>query len=327
MADYFVLADAIVRESKARESALRLLDETCNSRFFLQPERPEKVFLFLHGFTAAPIQFEPIGKTLFEAGYNVVVPLLPGHGLAGNWDKSTPPPLPDEPNVYQQFAQEWLEKVQGLGKEVIVGGLSGGGTAAAWLALEFPQRISRAMLFAPYLSNSNVVVDWIVRIFDGYFEWGTQPGTKPGTRNFGYKGFLMPALEVFLHMGKEVLQKAESSPAVPMLIISSEIDQAVSEKDLQTLFESVLRRHPNSWYHRFASKFGMPHTMMTQTEGNQFVELLISVARAYVESDLTWAEVQTIRDRVAQGQSFDETVAGLGLQKRTTDTLIPLVTM
>lgn len=327
MVDYLALADAIVRETKAREASLSLLDEACYSRFFLQPERPEKVFLFFHGFTAAPIQFEPIGKTLFAAGYNVVVPLLPGHGLAGKWDKSSPPPLPHDPQPYQQFAQEWLKKVQGLGKEVIVGGLSGGGTMAAWLALQFPQAMSRALLFAPYLSSSNVVINWFVRIFDGYFEWKNEPGTAPGTQNFGYKGFLMPALEVFLDMGKEVLKQVESKPAVPMLIISSERDQAVSEQDLQTLFQAVLRSHPTSWYHRFDSKFGMPHTMMTKAEGNQFVDLLISVAKAYVKSDLTWAEVQAIRDRIAQGQSFDATVAELNLQKRTTESLIPLVTM
>jgi esterase/lipase len=324
MPDYSTLTTTIVQETKNREAALALLDEEyCHSIFLLYPEPRPKVFLFFHGFTATPAQFVPLGKTLYEAGYNVVVPLMPGHGLAGNWSKSSPPPLPEDPEVYKQVTQEWLARVQGLGDEVIVGGLSSGGTMTAWLAQEFPQQISRAMLFAPYLSGSNFAIDLFVRMYDGYFEWVPEPGTQ----HFGYDGFLMPSLEIVLKMGEEILERAKTKPAVPMLIISSASDNAVSDADHQALFKAVLKHHPHSWYHRFASKFNMPHTMMTRAEGNEFIDLLIAVIKAYVESDITWAEVEAIRQRITQGQSFDNAVAELNLSQRTTPDLIPLVTM
>jgi esterase/lipase len=323
MSNYSSLVDAIVREVRAEEDALSLMDETCHSLFLLHPEPTPKVLLFFHGFTATPAQFKPIARICYKAGYNVLVPLLPGHGLAGNWSSSSPPPLPETQQEYLQFGQHWLKQVQPLGEQVFVGGLSGGSTLAAWLAIECAELIDRALLFAPYLSNSNIVVDLFVRIFNVYFEWKLEPGLA----HFGYDGFLMPSLRVFLDMGQDVLDRAKTKPAAPMLIVSSESDRAVNFKDHQALFESVLKYQPKAWYHCFDQVLDIPHNMMTRAEGNQCFDLLLAIAKAYVESDLTWAEVLQIRDRIAQGFAFDAAVQELGLSDRTSPELLTLVTM
>jgi esterase/lipase len=323
MSDYSTLAAALVQEIETAEAEQSLMNASCHSRFLLHAFPTSKVFLFFHGFTATPSQFVPLGKTLFEAGYNVLIPLLPGHGLAGDWGSDSPPPLPEDRQIYQKFGQEWLNRVQDFGDNVAVGGLSGGGTLALWLALEQPELIHQTLLFAPYLRNSNVVLDWAIRILNIYFEWQSEPGTT----HFGYDGFKMSALRVFLDMGQEVLDRVETSRAAPSLIVASGSDAAVSNKDLRSLFELLLKHHPESWYHCFDKEFDIPHTMMTAAEGNECVDLLIAVAKAYVESDLTWAEVQQIGDRLNQGYSFDAAVAKLNLSQRTSPDLITLVTL
>ncbi len=296
---------------------LPLRDETCRSRFFLQPSPSDKVCLFFHGFTAIPEQFVPIGEAFFKAGYNVLIPLLPGHGIAGNWDRDNPPPLPEDRHSYEQFGLHWLQLAQSFGKKVIVGGLSGGSTLATWLALERPEQIYRTLVFAPYLSGSNKVVDLFVRIFNIYFEWKT----KPGLAHYGYDGFLMPALRVFLDMGADVLERAEKSLAAPMLIVSSESDRAVGNDDHEDLFKAVLKFQPKSWYHCFDRVLHIAHNMMTKAEGNDYQNLLIAIAKAYVESDLTWAEVQEIGDRMRQGYSFNTVVNELHLSQRVSPDL------
>jgi len=40
------------------------------------------------------------------------------------------PPLPGDPETYQQFGLYWLQQAQALGKQVVLGGLSGGTLAA-----------------------------------------------------------------------------------------------------------------------------------------------------------------------------------------------------
>jgi len=322
MSNYSTFKTALVQETQAREAVLGLMEQT-HSRFLLQPSFSSRVCLFLHGFTATPSQFLPLGEAFFQMGYNVLIPLLPGHGLEGNWNSDRPPPLPEDPQVYQQFGLYWLQQAQALGEQVIVGGLSGGGTLAAWLALSCPQQVGEALLYAPYLSNINLVLDWFVQIFNGYFKWRT----KPGKIHFGYEGFRMPALEVFLDMGRAVLDQAERRLDTPLLIVSSESDRAVDSRDHQTLFEIALQRQPKTWYYRFNRTLQVPHTMMTQAEGNNYQDLLISLTKAYVESDLTWAEVQEICGRVQEGKPFKQVISELNLSLRVSSDLFTTIAM
>ena len=182
----------ILEQVQQSESTLGLRNEACRSRFFVHPHTTSKVCLFLHGFTAAPYQFEPLGKAFFNKGYNVLIPLQPGHGLAGNWNRQNPPPLSTEIETYQQFVLDWLQIAKTLGEQVVVGGLSTGGTLAGWLALEHPQEIDRALMFAPYLGSHNLLFDWLIKILPIYFEWFN----KDASGNFGYKGFRIPALRI-----------------------------------------------------------------------------------------------------------------------------------
>ncbi|WP_017720524.1 alpha/beta hydrolase [Kamptonema formosum] len=322
MSNYSQLTSAIIQETEAREDARHLMDETCPSRFFLHPSPTNKVCLFFHGFTATPEQFVPLGEAFFNAGCNVLIPLQPGHGIAGSWDGNNPPPLPEDPQIYQDFALEWLEIARQMGKKVVTGGLSSGGTLAAWLALERPEEISQALLFAPYLSGSNKWVDWFVRLFNIYFEWKTQLGRV----RFGYKGFRMRALRIFLDMGERVLKRAKKSFAAPMLIVSSDSDAAVGKEDHEALFEAALKFQPKTWYHCFERGLDIPHTMMTKAEGNSCIDLLIALAKAYVGSDLTWAEVEGIGERMREGYSFETAVKTLHLSQRVSRELPAIVT-
>ncbi|HEY9846301.1 MAG TPA: hypothetical protein V6D03_08890, partial [Candidatus Caenarcaniphilales bacterium] len=171
--------------------------------------------------------------------------------------------------------------------------------------------------------NSNKVVDLFVRLFNGYFEWKT----KPGRAHFGYDGFLMPALEVFLNLGRDVLLQAQKRFMVPMLMVSSESDRAVGNRDHQALFETGLRFQPKSWYCYFDRALDIPHTMMTKAEGNNYQNLLITIAKAYLESDLTWDEVEEIGYRLRQGTTFNAVLSELNLGQRVSPDLSAIITM
>lgn len=288
MLDYSTTTAEIILAAKTREDALPIRNDKCRSKFYFQPQPAPKVCLFFHGFTAGPYQFEPLGEALFQQGYNVLVPLQPGHGIAGDWDGDNPPPLPEDIQVYKEFVLNWLQEAQPLGQQLILGGYSTGGPLAVWLAQEHPQLIEKTLVFAPYLSSSMMVTNWLIEILPFYYEWLNKD--NPG--NFGYDGFRIPAARIFLDMGQEILDRAKHTPATPMLIVSSEDDQATNRHEHQELFESVVKFHPNSWYYCFDKKLDIPHTMMTELEGNQYLSRLLNLATTYVGSDLTWAEVQ-----------------------------------
>ncbi|MBW4671842.1 MAG: alpha/beta fold hydrolase [Cyanomargarita calcarea GSE-NOS-MK-12-04C] len=311
MSNYSSTIAAIIEQTEALEKTLPLKNEACRSKFFFHPQPTAKVCLFFHGFTAAPYQFEPISKILFEAGYNVLIPLLPGHGIAGKWNSKNPPPLPTEREVYQEFALSWLKVAQSLGNEIVVGGLSGGGTLAAWLALECSQEINKALLFSPYLSSYNTILDLFVEILPIYYDWDG----KPDTDTIGYGGFKMPALRLFLDMGQEIVERVRYYPTAPMLVISSENDKAIDPEDLKAFFESLMKKQSKSWYYRFEKFFEIPHTMMTEAEGNKYQNLLNALVKAYVLSDISWEQLLEIGYHMLQGKTFDAAVKELSLSE------------
>jgi pimeloyl-ACP methyl ester carboxylesterase len=323
MFDYAKTVAEIVEPTKACEDMLPLRNEACRSRFFLHPHPTEKVFLFLHGFTAGPYQFIPMGEAFYATGYNVIVPLMPGHGQAGDWSSNNPPPLPTDLQTYQNFVAQWLGRSQTLGEKVIVGGLSSGATLAAWIALEYPQQIYKTLVFAPYLSSSIKLLDLLVKILPFYFEWPN----KDAQGNFGYDGFPIPALRLFLDLGRDIQGRAPKSQSAPMFIISSESDIVTSDRDHQLLFEAALKNQPKCWYHCFDKALDIHHRMLTKIEGNDYQDLIVTVAKAYVESDLTWFQLLEIGSYMLQGKTFEVSIKELNLSRQLSPDLSVLMAL
>jgi pimeloyl-ACP methyl ester carboxylesterase len=182
MGNYGELTQGLQQQIADQETAYQLVDDTCRTGFWLHGQPTDRVCLLFHGFTSGPYQFAPLAERLHRAGYNVLTPLLPGHGRAGVWSAENPPPLPEDPSEYLAFGQQWVAWASQMGDRVVVGGLSGGGTLAAWLAYEQAATIDRTLLFAPYLGASLRVLDLFVKAVDTYFSWNNVKG-------FSYSGF------------------------------------------------------------------------------------------------------------------------------------------
>jgi EAL domain-containing protein (putative c-di-GMP-specific phosphodiesterase class I) len=65
--------------------------------------------------------------------------------------------------------------------------------------------------------------------------------------------------------------------------------------------------------------------MMTQAEGNKYQNLLITIAKAYVESDISWQELMGIGCQVVQGKTFESAVSELNLTQRVSPELSVLL--
>ncbi|NEQ50299.1 MAG: alpha/beta fold hydrolase [Leptolyngbya sp. SIO3F4] len=320
MVDYLSLKKVVESKISARESELSLIDNLCRSYFLFHTQPADKVCLFFHGFTAGPYQFIPMAQTLHKAGCNVLVPLMPGHGLAGQWGPGNPPPLTDDPRLYLKFGLQWLKIAKQMGSKVIIGGLSGGGTLATWLAMEKADDIYRTILFAPYFSASSKVIDLFVNHIDTYFEWDKLLGPS-------YPGFEVSALRAVLRIAKYNFKRVKKSPIAPIFLISSESDRAVNNYDHQRFFEAALEHQPYCWYNSFDKVLDIPHTMMTEQEGNRFTNLLNVITKAYIESNLTWHEVEEIAYRMTKRRTFRSVVTDLGWQDKVSRDMPAMMTL
>jgi carboxylesterase len=114
--------------------------------------------MLIHGFTATTSEVRPLAKILFEKGFTVAGPLLPGHYTK-----------PEDLNNI--IWQDWINTVDNLYKElkhtynqVIVGGESMGGLLALYLASLYHE-IKAVLTYAPALRlNLNWFQKWQVRL-------------------------------------------------------------------------------------------------------------------------------------------------------------------
>ncbi len=110
---------------------------------FYWPGGPDGVLL-IHGFTATTAEVRPLGRYLYEHGYTVAGPLLPGHNT-----------FPEDIN--RCTWQDWTRAVETAYRDVIarcqrviVGGESMGALLSLYLASEHPE-IAAVLCYAPAL--------------------------------------------------------------------------------------------------------------------------------------------------------------------------------
>ncbi|MEE1674117.1 alpha/beta fold hydrolase [Agarivorans aestuarii] len=111
--------------------------------------------IMVHGFTACNQQFFDWGLQLAAAGYHVVLPALPGHGLVGEQQDLLleSSGLANSAQVYSDFADQLVLLGQlSPGPSKIIAGLSVGGAVAAAVAIRGEQTFDKALLMAPFLA-------------------------------------------------------------------------------------------------------------------------------------------------------------------------------
>ena len=184
MSEFNSAWDAYTNEMKAQP-----IQENCKPRrIHPNPAVASRgaVFLF-HGFTACPQQFFEWSNELTAAGFEVFLPLLPGHGRmkhetgpdAGKTDHSM---LPDAGHWEQWL--EYTDKMVRLmslypGKRQL-GGLSVGGAVALMASQEAPELFERQLVFTPFLFVSDLFAQQFLIPTLSFFATNVERGWGPG---------------------------------------------------------------------------------------------------------------------------------------------------
>lgn len=116
-------------------------------------EVTDNAIVLIHGLTDSPFYMQAIAEEFARFGFNVVLPLLPAHGLK----------RPSRA-FHQLKHTDWIETVaamcsvaKALGHKVSIGGLSTGGTLSVHKAVTDPQSITGGLfLFAAALEIGSV---------------------------------------------------------------------------------------------------------------------------------------------------------------------------
>ena len=220
------------------------INPVCRSRVYDQGESSDVAVVLLHGFTNCPQQWDAVAQAYVDAGYSVVVPRLPGHGeqdrLTSALSSVTPQQLVDTADLAVDVAA-------GLGDEVRVVGLSGGGTLAGWLGANRDE-VTRVTLIAALVAPKvlpEVLVGPVSRAFrhtpDVSLWWDGDKKEALDTPPYAYPRYTLRSLGAFLAVGRAT-QRADPQRVTDLgalVVVTNENDAAVSNAGVAAMADSL----------------------------------------------------------------------------------------
>jgi pimeloyl-ACP methyl ester carboxylesterase len=131
--------------------------EGCEPKRFVVPEgvTHRGTALLFHGFLSCPQQLHSLASELARNGYEVLLPLSPGHGRNSSRSTDTAAALPtinqnnDGVAQYAGFVTQMNTIIRFEPAEKVVGGFSLGATMATWATTHEAGLYDRAFLVAP----------------------------------------------------------------------------------------------------------------------------------------------------------------------------------
>lgn len=218
-------------------------DGNWNRSYELTATAPKGVAVLLHGLSDSPYSMLATAQTLVGAGYNVVVPRMPGHGFAVG-------------GLLEVRWEDWAAAVRvavrramllpGADQSFVLAGYSNGGLMAIDFALRCDENpelrcpdglvlFSPAIAITPLavISNWHTLLSWIP-----YFEKSKWLSILPEIDPFKFTSFPKRAgWEIYRLSNrtfKQLKQPAETAKLPPILTFQSVVDNTVSASAIVT---------------------------------------------------------------------------------------------
>ncbi|MDB5178991.1 MAG: hypothetical protein JWN01_934 [Patescibacteria group bacterium] len=159
-----------IQQREKRDPAVR---PECRSQLWLHGTRvpANQAVVMFHGYSNCPEEFSALAKSFYDRGFNVYVPKAPYHGLT---DRLAHAHVTAQGLV--AYADQAVTLGSGLGKEVGVAGLSGGGVLATWSALYRADVVRRALILSPfYEPSASQTSKMVVPFFLVLYGYGIAP--------------------------------------------------------------------------------------------------------------------------------------------------------
>ncbi|MDJ0901202.1 MAG: alpha/beta hydrolase [Xenococcus sp. MO_188.B8] len=238
---------------------------------YIENENNQRAIVLLHGLTDSPYFMEAIGKRFAQLGFNVYIPLLPGHGLK------------DPKGMKGVTLKQWKKEVNkvvsiacGKAQQVSIGGLSTGGTLSVWKASKNPDQINGGVfLFSAALDIADDENDSDNPFKKGNFKErllrtycirkplaivqdlksplvGNDPGDNPYRYSrMDYDGAAQLA---------ECIKKVEKAKLTqPLFVAHSEADEAADILGVEELMLNHQGDREQVYYYRIGKTLGVPH--------------------------------------------------------------------
>jgi carboxylesterase len=202
------------------------------------PDDGQRVGVLLsQGFTGSPASMVPWGRYLAERGFGVAVPRLPGHGTT--WQELNRTRWAD----WYAEVERAFEKLRADCDQVVVGGLSMGGSLALRLAADRGREVAGVVLVNPAVNidRKDVLALPLLKYVVPGFPGITDDIKKPGVQEHGYDRTPLKATHSMLQ-GWKVLRADLPRVTQPILMFRSTEDHVVDPSSARIITTTVSSR-------------------------------------------------------------------------------------
>ena len=215
-------AEAVQRIQVLGQQESQGYNPACRTQFMSQGSKVDRVVVFIHGYTSCPQQFVELGKMFHEAGYNVLIVPQPWHGLA---DRMTGLQAQLTAGQLTAYADKVVDIAHGLGQNVTVVGISGGGVITGWIA-QNRRDVGMAILISPAFGYAQIPPALtqpaanLYLLLPNSFTWWDASLKEAIGPSYAYPRYSTRALAQNLQLSLAVQAQAKQGrPAVPVIIV------------------------------------------------------------------------------------------------------------
>ncbi|WP_172121886.1 alpha/beta fold hydrolase [Devosia sp. 919] len=266
---------------QAQEATLPLRPE-CRSQLQTHGDKVAGVVIYFHGLTSCPAQGDELASRLFGLGYNVLVPRLPGHGEA---DPLTLALASVTAEDFVDTAEFAIALAQGLGDEVIITGLSAGGTITTF-ETQNDSTLAGAISVAPFLGPAflppwatQAATNLLLLLPNMMLWWNPETPYSSPRMPYVYPRFATRAVAELMRLGRiTAAQAAWEAPAAQGIgVLLNEADHSVNNALAQQLV-AQWREDGRTVDLRFLPQAdGLPHDVIDPREPHGGVSIVYPI--------------------------------------------------
>lgn len=261
-----------VQRIQTIQAAETNLNPLCQAKLLTHGDKTDRVIVFVHGYTNCPEQFAQLGKRFYDLGYNVLIVPAPHHGLVDRMTDEQGLIISEELAAY---TDQVVDIAPGLGKYVVMAGISMGGVITSWAAqnrseIDLTVILSPAFGFKEVPSWLTVPAANIFEVLPVAYEFWNQTLKENAGPFYAYPRYTKRALVEIMRLGFAVRVAAQrTAPAArSILVVTNGNEPGVSNEVIAQMVQLWRDDHANLATYEFEASLGLGHDIIDPNDSS-----------------------------------------------------------
>ena len=246
----------------------------CEPKLLVHGRKTLNSIVLIHGLSDSPLSMNAIAEKFYEMGFNVILPLLPGHGLKAPQQAMASMTDKTLLTQWKKAVEYTVKEAQKMGDNISIGGLSTGGTLSTHYVINHPDDIQGGLflfsaaldfgdLIERLLRRQYIVVKIAKKTWDTIRakERGAYVGNKPHAYGWVPAESSGRLSELILEIEDKYSSKNKRYHDInqPVFAVHSECDKAAGIEEIELLINNHPQKEQKTNFFRIKKDFSVTH--------------------------------------------------------------------